>query len=217
MTERGPVVFYFHSLIRNLAAGARLALFLPVRAFDYRVSPVHFAVLMAFDFAFWVAAAAVRAGFAGEFDPMAVPIFFAEVSLTLGAALLASLSYREPGRLLLIATALSASDAVYELAGLALPALAEASGHPAAALFLLLGWMWLVAVRAVAVCGGTQRPQFLLGAAAVSAMIAIGFFAFPRTDVWRAPQEEAGPEPLAEERLFHVQGQLIERALAGIR
>src|SRR6266705_1869628 len=103
---------------------------------------------------FWIAAAAVRAGFAGEFDPMALPIFFAEVSLTLAAALLAALSYREPGRLLLIATALGASDAVYELAGLALPAIAEASGHPAAAFFVLLGWMWLVAVRAVAVCGG---------------------------------------------------------------
>src|SRR5229473_2355841 len=170
MTERGPVVFYFHSLLKNLAAGARLALFLPMRAFDYRVSPVHFAVLMAFDFAFWVATAAVRAGFAGEFDPMAVPIFLAVVSLTLGAAL---------------------------LAGLALAAVAEASGYPDAAFLLLLGWMWLIAVRAVAVCGGTQRPQFLLGAAAVSAMIAVGYFAFPRTDVWRAPQEEAGPDPLA--------------------
>ena len=216
MTERGPLFFYFHALLKNLAAGARLALFLPVRSFDYRVSPVHFAVLMAFDFAFWIAAAAVRAGFAGEFDPMAVPIFLAEVSLTLAAALLAALSYREPGRLLLIAIALSASDAVYELAALALPALAAASGYPAAAFYLLLGWTWLVAVRAVAVCGGTQRPQFLLGAAAVSAMIAIGFFAFPRTDVWRAPQQEAGPAPLAGERLFHLQGQLIERALADI-
>ena len=65
MSERGPVLYYFHSLLKNLTAGARLALFLPVRPFDYRVSPVHFAVLMAFDFAFWIAAAAVRAGFAG--------------------------------------------------------------------------------------------------------------------------------------------------------
>jgi hypothetical protein len=61
-----------------------------------------------------------------------------------------------------------------------------------------------------------RRPQFLQGAAAVSAMIAIGLFAFPRVEVWRAPQEDPGREPLAEERLFHLQGQLIERALGAI-
>src|SRR5919202_1497255 len=48
-------------------------------------------------------------------------------------------------------------------------------------------------------------------------MIAIGFFAFPRTDVWNEPPEEQMPDPLAEERLFHLQGQLIERALAAVQ
>ena len=215
MTERGPFFFYFQCLLKNLAAGARLAVFLPLRPTDYRVSPVHFAVLLAFNFALWVAAAAVRAGFAGEFEPGAIAIFAAEVSLTLAAALLVALCYRAPERLLLLATALSASDFVFELAGLVVPAVL--AGYPRVAFFLLFGWLWIVAVRAVAVCGGTRRPQVLLGAAAVSAMIAVGFFAFLRTDVWRAPQEEAAPEPLAAERLFHLPGQLIERALADIR
>ena len=47
-------------------------------------------------------------------------------------------------------------------------------------------------------------------------MIVIGFFAFPRTDVWLEPAEDEEPAPLAEERLFHLQGELIERALAAI-
>ena len=47
-------------------------------------------------------------------------------------------------------------------------------------------------------------------------MIAIGYFAFPRTDVWLEPPEEQAAEPLTEERVFHLQGQLIERALAAI-
>jgi hypothetical protein len=76
--------------------------------------------------------------------------------------------------------------------------------------------MWVVSVRAVTVCMGTRRPDVLKGALAVSAMLAVSFFAFPRTDVWQLPPEEEEPAPLAQERLFHPQGQLIERALAGV-
>ena len=204
------------ALGRNLLAGARLALFLPLRPFDYRVSPGQFALLLAFNFLVWVGAAAVRAGFAGAFDLSVVPIYMASVTLVLAAALVASLAYGASGRLLLLATALSASDPLFELVGLALPAIAAAAGIGAHALFALLAWIWLAAVRAVAVCLGTRWPQFPKGAAAVSAMIAIAFFAFPRTDVWRSPGEEAAA-PLAGERLFHLQGRLIERSLAGLR
>jgi hypothetical protein len=47
--------------------------------------------------------------------------------------------------------------------------------------------------------------------------MAITLFVFPETDVWRAPEDEEPPAPLANERLFHLQGQLIERALASIQ
>ncbi len=50
MSEHGPVAYHFHSLLKNLAAGARLALFLPVRAAAYRVSPADFALLLGFNF-----------------------------------------------------------------------------------------------------------------------------------------------------------------------
>lgn len=203
------------SLLKNLLAGARLALFLPVRAFDYRASPADFATLLAFNFALWVLAAALRAGFAGDFDPFAVAIYLGAVPLVLAAAALVAAAYRAPGSLLLVATALTASDPVFELAGLVLPGLAAALGP--AAVIALLGWIWLAALRAVAVCAGTRRPPFLKSALVVTAMIAVGYFAFPRTDVWLAPQAETAPDPLAEERLFHLQGRLIESALASIQ
>jgi len=214
MSERGPVLYHLESLLKNLAAGARLALFLPLRASAYRVSAVDFALLFVFNFCVWVAAAAARAGFEGEFDVMAISAFAAEGTLTLGTALVAALAYRAPERLLAVAIALSASDLVFELAGIGLPFLAAA--HPRLTFVLLLGWLWAVAVRAVAVSCGTRRPQLLLGAGAVTAALAIGFTVFPRTDVWLPPQEEAEPEPLAQERVFHLQGELIEKALEGI-
>src|SRR2546421_326787 len=189
----GAMKHYARSLARNLIAGARLALFLPVRAFDYRASGVDYAVLTAFNLAIWLAAAWVRAGFQGELDAAPVPLYLGSIAVVLAAALAVAHIFGSPGRTLLIATALSASDALFEFAGLVLPG--------AAAMFVLAG-SWIVSLRAVAVTAGRRRPEFLKGALAGTAMIAIGFFAFPRPGAWLAPPEEAAAAPLPEGRLF---------------
>lgn len=202
--------FYLVSLYRNLVAGARLALFMRVRAFDYRVSALDYTSLLAFNFAMWVGAAAIRAGLEGEFDPAALPIYLASIPLALATAMLVVAAFGARERLLLVATALTASDPVFEIAGLAVASL------PSFAVLVLLTWMWLISLRAIVVCLGTRRPDLLKGALAVTAMLAVSFFVFPRTEVWQLPPEEDAPTPLAEEHTFHLQGQLIERALAGI-
>ncbi|HEX9433347.1 MAG TPA: C13 family peptidase [Burkholderiales bacterium] len=207
---------HLQALYRNVLAGARLALFMPVRAYDYRVSALDFALLLAFNFAMWVAAAAIRTGLAGEFDSAALPIYLASVPLVLAAALAVALVYGAREQLLLVATALTASDPLFELAGLLFALLGELSGYPRIAAFLLLAWIWLVSLRAIIVCMGSRRPQVLKAALAVTAMIAIAFFLFPRTDVWNPAPEEQAPDPLTEEKLFHEQGRLIERALDAI-
>lgn len=207
--------FHLLALFRNLVAGARLALFMRVRPYDYRVSPVDYSLLVAFNFALWVGAAAIRANLEGEFDPAALPIYLASIPLVLATAMLVVQAFGARERLLVVATALTASDPVIEIVGLALPWLAGATGWPRAVLLGLLAWMWLVSVRAVTVCMGTRRPQVLMSALAVTAMLAVSFFVFPRTDVWQLPEDDE-PVPLADERTFHLQGQLIERALAGV-
>jgi hypothetical protein len=203
------------ALARNLLAGARLALFMPVRAFDFRASAADFAVLAVFNLVLWIAVAGVRIGFAGELDPFALLVYLATVPLILGTAMVVAMAYGEPERLLPVAIALSASDPPFQLLSLALPYLMLTIGRELA-FVLFFGWVWAVAIRAVAVCAGTQRPQLYQGAAAVSALMAITLFVFPETDVWRAPEGEEPRAPLADERLFHLQGQLIERALAAV-
>jgi peptidase C13-like protein len=205
------------ALGRNLRAGARLAFFLPVRSFDFRVSALDFTALLAFNCLLWVLVAGVRAGFQGELDYSALLVYLATVPLVLAAAMLVALAYGMPQGLLAVAVALSASDAVFELAGLAVPYVAALAGIGAPAYFVFFGWIWVVAVRAVAVSAGTRRPQLYLGAAAVSAMMAIALFVFPQVDVWTAPEGEEQAAPLADERLFHLQGELIGRALASIQ
>jgi hypothetical protein len=205
-----------NDLIRNLAAGVRLALFLPLRPDHFRAGPAQFAVLVGFNFVLWIAAAAFRTGLEGEFDPAALAIYLSSITLVLATALLVTLCYRAPERLLLGAVALVASDPVFELAGLALPSIAELAGRPRAVYIAFLAWGWLVSMRVVVVCFGWRRPAVFLAALVVSAMTAVAFYGIPKTDVWLAPEEdEEEPAGLRAERLFHLQGQLIERDLGG--
>ena len=55
-------------LRQNLLAGTRLALFLPVRALDFRVSIGQYVALVFASFAFWLAGGMLRAGFPGTVD-----------------------------------------------------------------------------------------------------------------------------------------------------
>ena len=199
----------FRSLARNLVVGARLALFLPVRPADYRALPADYALLVAFNFALWVAAAWVRAGYGGDFDPLAVPIYLGAVPLVLAAALVAAAAAGAPERLLLVATALTASDALFEAVGLAMPALAEDLGAGVA----VLAWIWVVALRAVAVTAGTRPWPFIQGALAASALVTAGFLGYPHSDVWLEPEEDLAPEPAVEEHEVHAQltSQSMER------
>jgi hypothetical protein len=204
-------------LLRNLAAGMRLALFLPVRADQFRATPVQFAALAGFNFMLWLAAAAWRTGLEGEFDPAAPAVYLSGVTLVLATALLVALCYRAPERLLLAALALVASDALFELVGLLLPAAADFTGHLRSVYIAFLAWGWLVSMRAVVVAFGWRRPAVFLAALVVTVMTAIAFYAIPKTDVWLAPEDdEELPSGLQEERLFHLQGQLIERELGAI-
>jgi len=218
MTERGPVAFHLACLLKNLVAGARLASFLPLRSHDYRASAADFAVLMLFSFALWVAAAAARTGFHGEFDPLSIPAYMGGIVLVLAAALLVAAAFGTPGQLLLIAVALAASQPVFHVVAFLLLAVGIAPGLAKLVDLGFLLWIWIVSLRAVVVCAGTRRPQFLQAALAVTAMIAIDVAVLPEVDPWK-PQEEvtADAAALASERVFHLQGELIERSLAAIQ
>ena len=69
---------------------------------------------MIFNFVFWVAASAANEGFEGDFDSSAISVYLGSVSVTLATALLLSRVYRMPAQLLLFATALTASDPVFD-------------------------------------------------------------------------------------------------------
>jgi len=208
--------FHLQALYRNLVAARGLALFMPVRAFDYRAAPVDYALLLAFNVSSGSPPRRSAPARPASSTAPRSPSTSARCPSCSATALIVSIIYGERERLLLIATALTASDPVFELVALRPAAARRDRRYPRVALLAILAWLWAVSVRAVIVCAGTQRPQVFKGALAVTAMTAIGFFAFPRTDVWNEAPEARAPDPLTEERIFHLQGQLIERALAAI-
>ena len=127
------------SLARNLLAGARLALFLRVRPFDFDPAADFAAALVVFNWLFWALVSGARIGFAGGLDPYGLLVYLATVPLVLATAMLVAFAYGAPERLLPLAIALSASDPLFQLAGLALPYLIVAVGRDRVAPLLRLG------------------------------------------------------------------------------
>ena len=205
------------ALGRNLVAGARLALFLPVRPFDYRISAGDYAALVAFNFVLWVLAAGARSGFAGDFNTAAGLVYLATIPIVLATALAVSAIYGAPQKLLAFAIALTASDAVYEAVALALSAMSLGRMLQAVADTVFLAWLLAVSVRAIVVILGRERPQAYQGALVVAVVIAGTMYLLPHPQVWQEPPALEPPSPLADEERFHRQGELIERALAAVR
>jgi len=210
--------FYLSALRKNVVAGARLAFFLPLRAHHFRASPVDFALLAILSFALWVLTTAARLGFEGQFEPASIPVHLAGLVLILATAMLVALVFGASAQLVLIAVALLTLEPVFSVLVALLTMMDFILWLPAALYYAVLVWFWLACMRAVAVCAGTRRPQIVVAAALVTAMIALDIAVFPETEPWAvAEEEEARPVPLAGERLFHLQGELIERSLAAIQ
>jgi hypothetical protein len=210
--------FYLSALLKNVIAGARLAFFLPVRAHQFRASAIDFTLLAILSFALWVLVTAARLGFEGQFEPASIPVHLAGLVLILAAAMLVAHVFGASTPLLLLAVALLALEPVFTVLVAVLTIMDFVFWMPAALYYAVLVWFWIACMRAVAVCAGTRRPQIVVAAAVVTAMIALDITAFPETEPWAvAEEEQAEPVPLADERLFHLQGELIERSLAAIQ
>ncbi|TMH45007.1 MAG: hypothetical protein E6H59_06560, partial [Betaproteobacteria bacterium] len=109
-------------LKQNLLAGTRLALFLPVRALDFRISIGQYVALVFASLAFWLAGGMLHAGFPGTVEFGALTVALAEIPLVLGACLLAARLFREAQLAVAFAVVLVATDPVFEVVGVAVQA-----------------------------------------------------------------------------------------------
>ncbi|MGB7541992.1 MAG: C13 family peptidase [Burkholderiales bacterium] len=208
---------------QNLLAGARLALFLPVRAPDFRVSAADYVVLLLASFAFWLAGGMLRTGFPGYVDTDALKAGLAQIPLMLAACLVAARLFRQPRLLLAFAVLLVAPSPVFEIVACLIY---FATGFDAIAPFgpladaASIAWAFAALVRAQVVLTGWRGRVSALALALFAGMFAFFVWVFPRFDLWTPPLETAEtgtPQPsVTREDLFHRQGELLDEQLSAL-
>ena len=214
-------------LKRNLLGGARLALFLPVRALDFRVSAAHFATLAAFNVLLAALCSYLRNGEPGYLDYEALPTVLGQFALVLAVSLVIAWIYKREALLLALATALIASDWLFEIAGSGLHIASEIGLFDdlplafAALSIGYLGWAFAVMVRALVVMAGWQKPRSMFATGALAALFLAFVLLFPRAELWVADEEDpdeampAGPS-IIDESILHRQQTLLDERLEAL-
>ena len=202
----------------------RLALFLHVSRYDFRISPGELALLWVFNLLAWLAGGMLRGGFPGYIDYGALPVALAEIPLLLLTSLIIACWYRKRDLLLALALILSAPGAWFELASTAIvTGLRYAGGgiSPAAHWIVYaayLAWVLAVFLRALWVSAGWRRRQFLRSAALLVAWYLILVNFMPRTELWQPYEDMAAGQPsIVQEELFHAQDGMLDAHLATLR
>ena len=206
---------FFAGLVRNVSAGTRLALFLPVRWNHFRASPGQFALLAGFNLLVWVASNTLQAD-GGLFNPSALALYLAQIPLLLLACLAIAALRGNNALAILLAVALSSSDLAFELAGMAMLGTQTSPRAQLAGWAAFLAWGWIVAMRAVVICTGISWRQIGPPAAVVTILMAVSVSILPRAELWSPEPGRTVQPALAGEEVFHAQGELIERQLAAI-
>jgi hypothetical protein len=208
---------------RNLAAGLRLALFVPVSRYDFRVSSGDFALLWAFNLLAWLAGGMLRGGFPGHVDFGALPVALAEIPLLLLASSVIAYWYARRELPLALALLLIAPGALFELVSSAMDVAMRVAGADTAPMLQLAAyavyplWMIAAALRALWIAAGWQRRLFPQSGALLIALFLLLANYMPRAELW-APDDEIAEQPsIVQEELFHAQDGLLDAHLAGLR
>ena len=221
---KAEAILLLRALGRNLLSGLRLALFLPVGRYDFRVSPADFALLCAFNLLAWLAGGMLRGGFPGYVDFAALPVALAEIPLLLLAGAIVARWYRRRELLLALALMLIAPDALVELAASAL-VIALRFGHANLdysaqwALYLgYLAWLFAIALRALWVAAGWRLRPFLQSSALLAALFLFMVDFMPHGELWVPYGEDVAARPsIVQEELFHAQDGLLDARLDGLQ
>ena len=213
-----------HALGRNLAAGLRLALFLPVGRAAFRISVTQLVLVVVLSAAIDIDADWVRAAHEARFSLLGLHgEIFALGLLALASATLAIL--RRDGELYLaLPIVVLASFPIVQIVHVLpdLPRTANSVTPEAKALieYAVLAWMFIIAMRAVYVCTDPARSRRGLWAAAGGLLLIAPFWFAPLLGPlepwWReidASVADPGAISPASEAVLAAQQFMLDRAL----
>jgi hypothetical protein len=222
MEARSETGMTWNDLRQNLLAGTRLALFLPVRALDFRISIGQYVALVFASLAFWLAGGMLRAGFPGTVDFGALTVALAEIPLLLGTCLLAARLFREAQLAIAFAVLFAATDPISEVVSLAIQVALDFDAiepYAGAASSALILWVFAVIARTQYVLTGWRGRSSLFALGVFAGLLVVLVFVFPRTELWialRDDRAEAARPRLTQEEVFHRQGFLLDERLAAL-
>ncbi len=185
----GPDPDSLSALARNVAAGFRLGLFLPVSRADFRIGPIQFALLVAFNLVVAIVGSAVRLDFEGSFNPYSLSFLMAGVTVLLLVCLVVSRLLGNIGLLPAFAVMLASSDLLFELSGSLLYFALDRDWLPPwprlplAAYLAYVAWAAIVALRVQSIlvpwrAAGSRAAALVL----IGAVVAFAYV--PREDPW---------------------------------
>jgi hypothetical protein len=221
---RNSAAMLFGGLLTNILAGARLALFLPVRVVDFRVTAGQYAGLLVVSLVCWLIGGMIRGGWPGFVNFSALMVALAQVPLVLGICCFVAWLFRRPPLLIAFAVMFTSTDPLFELVGTAvnlLTGLEAVSPFAATLNVAYMIWAFAVIVRTQILLTGWRRRRSAIAVAGFALMFAFFVWFFPRTELW-TPLPEAGADAeqeragLIQEELFHLQGSLLGQLVADL-
>jgi hypothetical protein len=223
MRARSDATMLWRELSNNLRAGARLALFLPVRPLDFRISAAQCAALVLACLAVWLALGVLRHGLPGNVEFGALTAALAAVPLLLGTCLVVARLFREPGLASAFAVVLLAGVPVFQIAGGGIDFLSDFEAfepYARTADWAFLAWAFAVVVRAQYVLTGWRGRRSALALVLFATLLAVLLEISPGAELWVAAGdgEAVAPEQrLTQEEVFHRQGRILDERLAALK
>jgi len=218
METKSDAAMLWGDLRQNLLAGTRLALFVPVRPLDFRISAAQCAALILVTFALWLAIGVLRQGFPGDVDLGALTAALAGIPILLGACILAARLFGDARLAPAFAVVLVASDPAVLIVENIVESVPDLAALPTSTIleWLFLIWSFAIIVRAQYVLTGWRGRRSALALVLFTALFAALLGIGPRGDLWVAAGDEAdeGEERLTQEEVFHRQGRLLDERLA---
>jgi hypothetical protein len=224
-----PAIPFWSGLWRNLRAGARTAVFLPVRLRDLHPAPGQIVALVLIGLGLRVLLAVLREGVPGELDFDAVPRALVYVPLLLLCGWLIAWRERTPALLLGVAVLFCAASLPYDVAFEALDAVElrgwlgpDGYGGPGRWAWYALYALWLAAMIAgILRVADAGLPRGLFHAAVFGATLALPLWYLPPLPLWEVRDSREPEDPdwsaLSREESFYAQPALLEHALAALR
>jgi peptidase C13-like protein len=222
MEPKSDASMFWRGLKENLFAGTRLALFVPVRPLDFRISAAQCAALILAGLGLWLAMGVLRQGLPGSVDYGALTAALAGIPVLLGACLLAARLFGEARLAPAFAVVLVASDPAVLIVEYLVELVSDIAALPVNSAILdwvFLAWTFAIVVRTQYVLTGWRGRRSALVLLLLAALFAVLFAMAPRGELWVAAgndDEDAAGERLTQEEVFHRQGMLLDERLAAL-